>query len=155
MLSEEAIQENYALFKKYIYGYIKRDGVTNLLNWLDTTDICYAPATTKYYGVYPTSLPRDAFNNDNFQDGLSFSINFKAAFYEDMRPEILFDFNKLSKPIFGAAKYRIDVYNDIFMRHDGRAAKAAAVYMVQGDKRALQNPNQYYYKLVWKGDDTV
>ena len=53
MLSEEAIQENYALFKKYIYGYIKRDGVNDLLNWLDTTDICYAPATTKYYGVYP------------------------------------------------------------------------------------------------------
>lgn len=126
-----------------IYKFIVDEDMETIIYW------------GKYYGVYPTSLPRDAFNNDNFQDGLSFSINFKAAFYEDMRPEILFDFNKVSKEMFDSCTHRIDIYNDSLMRFDGRAAKSAMVYIVQGDRRANQNPNQYYYKLVWKGDDTV
>ena len=57
--------------------------------------------------------------------------------------------------MFDSCNHRIDIYNDSLMRHDGRAAKSAMVYIVQGDRRANQNPNQYYYKLVWKGDDTV
>ena len=126
-----------------IYKFIVDEDMETILYW------------GKYYGVYPVSLPRDAFNNDNFQDGLSFSINFKAAFYEDMRPEILFDFNRLSKEVFDSCKYRIDIYNDALGRMDGRAVKAAMVYTVTGDPRAQQNPNQYYYKLVWRGDDTV
>ena len=131
-----------------IYKFIVDEDMETIIYW------------GKYYGVYPTSLPRDTFSSNNFQEGLSFSINFKAAFYEDMKPEILFDFNNLSKPVFDNCKYRIDIYNDIMMRHDGRAAKAALVYKVTSknnpnDARAQQNPNGYYYKLVWKGDDTA
>lgn len=51
-LTEEAIQNNYNKFKKYLKGYIQRDGIDNLIGWLDTTDIATMPATTKYHGVY-------------------------------------------------------------------------------------------------------
>ena len=126
-----------------VYKFIVDEDMETIIYW------------GKYYGVYPTSLPRDAFNSDNFADGLTFSINFKAAFYEDMRPEILYDFNNTAKPMFDNCKYRIDVCNDVFMRADGRAAKSAMVYRVENDKRAALNPNKYYYKLVWRGDETT
>lgn len=51
-LTEEIIQSNYNKFKKYLKGYITRDGIDNLIAWLDTTDIATMPATTKYHGVY-------------------------------------------------------------------------------------------------------
>ena len=127
-----------------VYKFIVDEDMESIIYW------------GKYYGVYPTSLPRDAFSNTNFQDGLSFTINFKAAFYEDMRPEILYDFNATSKEMFdNYSKHRIDVYNNAIGRSDGRAAKSAMVFRCVGDKRANQNPNKYYYKLVWKGDDVV
>ena len=52
MLTEEVIQNNYNKFKKYLKGYIQRDGIDSLIGWLDTTDIATMPATTKYHGVY-------------------------------------------------------------------------------------------------------
>ena len=48
-----------------IYKFIVDEDMETIIYW------------GKYYGVYPTSLPRDAFSNSNFQDGLTFSINFK------------------------------------------------------------------------------
>ena len=126
-----------------IYKFIVDEDMETILYW------------GKYYGVYPTSLPRDAFNSSNFQDGLSFSINFKAAFYEDMRPEILYDFNTLGRELYNKCPYRIDIWNDVMGRTDNRAAKVAYVQKVTTDKRAQQNPNGYYYKLAWKGEDTV
>lgn len=47
------------------------------------------------WGLYPTSCPREAFSDPNFSDGLTFSVNFEAAFIEDMNPIILYQFNKL------------------------------------------------------------
>ena len=47
------------------------------------------------WGLFPTSCPREAFSDPNFSDGLTFSVNFEAAFIEDMNPTILYQFNKL------------------------------------------------------------
>lgn len=47
------------------------------------------------WGVIPTSCPREAFQDANFTEGLSFTVNFEAAFIEDMNPRILYDFNRL------------------------------------------------------------
>lgn len=47
------------------------------------------------WGLYPTSCPREAFSDPNFSEGLTFSVNFEAAFIEDMNPIILYQFNKL------------------------------------------------------------
>lgn len=56
MLTEEQIGKNYSKFKKYLKGYINRDGVDKLIEWLDTTDIAIAPASTKYHGAYAGGL---------------------------------------------------------------------------------------------------
>ena len=47
------------------------------------------------WGLFPTSCPREAFSDPNFSDGLTFSVNFEAAFIEDMNPIILYQFNKM------------------------------------------------------------
>lgn len=48
-----------------------------------------------YCGCMWTSLPRDSFNDANFDDGLKYAIDGKAAFVLDMNPIILGHFNSL------------------------------------------------------------
>lgn len=49
----------------------------------------------KYFGVYPKTLPRDTFGSlDSGQ--LKLSIDFKASFVIDNRPDIIQDFNQVS-----------------------------------------------------------
>ena len=48
-----------------------------------------------YCGVIWTSLPRDSFNSPEFDDGIRYAIDGKAAFVEDMNPLIITDFNNL------------------------------------------------------------
>lgn len=43
------VEKNYAKFKKYIQNYIKREGVNEFLEWLDSSDMRVAPASTKYH----------------------------------------------------------------------------------------------------------
>ena len=105
----------------------------------------------KYYGVYPTSLPRDTFTNTDFNNGIVYNINFKAAFYEDMNPEILYDFNDLTKEIYTNDLFDIEVYNSTLGRVDTRSATAAKVVRYVSDF----SPKGYEYKLKWKGDRRV
>lgn len=109
----------------------------------------------KMYGVTPMSLPRDVFSNPNFDSGLSYSINFKAAFYEDMRPEILGDFNVLSAKYFKSLPYYITPYNGEIDKSDMRVAKAAFVYKDTSSATAKRSPHGYVYKLKWKGDSVL
>lgn len=55
------------------------------------------------WGAYPVSVPRDAFSQP-INDGLSFSVDFKAAFIDDMDPTILSDFNKLTEKLWKECK---------------------------------------------------
>ena len=105
----------------------------------------------KFYGVMPKSLPRDSFSTANFDNGLSYSVDFKAAFFEDMKPEIIYDFNHLSKNFYDSQKYRIDIHNDVLDRPDNRPATAAYIERVS----SKNSPTKYLYKLRWKGSDTV
>lgn len=43
-------------FKSIVKENIRRDGVDNLLNWLDSTDFYTSPASTKFHGNYPSGL---------------------------------------------------------------------------------------------------
>lgn len=52
----------------------------------------------KLTGVYPKSVPRDAFSDMPDNGALRFSVQFKAQFVEDMDPRILVDFNTLTLP---------------------------------------------------------
>ena len=109
----------------------------------------------KMYGVVPKSLPRDVFGNPNFDNGLSYSIDFSAAFYEDMNPNIIADFNALSKPWYDSCKYEIGIYNQDLDRVDRRAALAAYIVKDTESKTAQRSTTGYVYKLKWKGNDTV
>ena len=53
-----------------------------------------------YWGVFFKSLPRDVFSNTEFNGGITYSIDCRAAFFDDMDPLILSDFNALT------SKYR-------------------------------------------------
>lgn len=55
-----------------------------------------------FWGVYPTSTPRETFSDPLFSEGLTFSVSFKAAFMEDMNPVILKQFNQLMQPLLTA-----------------------------------------------------
>ena len=127
--------------KKYIMNKILHDQFS-IYKFIVDEDMETIIYWGKYYGVYPTSLPRNAFSDGNFQDGITFNINFKAAFYEDMRPEILQDFNYISETTFkDECRYYVDIYNSATRRNDGRCARSALVQRVSGDARAQQNPN--------------
>lgn len=148
--------------KKYITNHILHDqfAIYKFIVDEDMETIIY---WGKMYGVFPVSLPREVFSSPNWDNGLSYSINFRAAFYEDMKPEIISDFNNISAPIYNACKYKIDVYNPSLGRVDNRPAKAAYIeqvfntakrdYNVKKSVSANNSPSGYLYKLRWKGDD--
>ena len=109
----------------------------------------------KMYGVFPKSLPRDTFSTANFDDGIKYSVDFKAAFYEDMKPDILADFNKLSANLYNQQPYQIYPYNITTGAADTRPAKAAAVIKDTTSALARSAPGGYVYKLKWRGSDTL
>lgn len=137
-------------FKKYIEDRVIHDqfSVYKFLVDEDMETIIYYG---KYYGVMPMSLPRDVFSEGKFDNGISYSISFKAAFFEDMRPDILADFNNLSKSYYDAQTRRIDVYNDVLGMIDNRPAKAAYIEKVSSSI----SPTGFLYKLRWRGSDNV
>lgn len=124
-----------------IYKFLVADDMETIIYW------------GKMFGVMPKSLPRDVFSNPEFDNGLSYSIDFKAAFYEDMKPEILSDFNNLSRDLYNSQTYQINIYNQIFGRTDTRPAKAAAIVIDRTSAAAQRSPTGYLYKLKWRGSD--
>lgn len=127
---------NKILYDKYsIYKFlVDEDG---------ETIVYYA----KFYGVTSKSLPRDTFSNTQFDGGITYSIEFNAAFFEDMNPFIIKEFNNLSENFYNALPYQIDIHNHILDRVDNRSARAA--YIVEEDSK---NYGHKVYKIKWKGD---
>lgn len=68
-----------------IYKFLVDEDASTIIYWC------------KYTGVYPKSLPRETFATSSFDNGLSYSINFRASFFEDMNPDTLAEFNELYK----------------------------------------------------------
>ena len=170
LVKPEYIRDKILYDQMAVYKFVLDMDMETILYW------------GKYYGVTPMSLPRDTFSSDTFDNGLSYSIQFKAQFYEDMKPEILQDFNFLNRPIFGEPKidrktkqeyysydsdpsgqgyektstsglYDLRPYNPVLGRVDNRPAVAAYVQKNTTGPRADQSPNGYVYKLHWRGVD--
>lgn len=137
-----------APYKDYILNKVLHDQYS-IYKFIVDEDFETIVYYAKYYGVKSKSLPRDVFNSTDYSAGLTYSIDFNAAFFEDMNPYILADFNNLSKNYYDNRKYQVDVHNTVFDRPDGRTAKAAYVVRVT-DTNA---PGLYSYKLRWRGDD--
>lgn len=103
----------------------------------------------KYWGVMPLSLPRDVFSSNQYDEGLSLSISFKAAFFDDMDPLILSDFNSLGYDNWTNGLYDIPIYNQGLHRVDTRTCTAARIFV----KKSLSHPGGYKYLLKWRGRD--
>ena len=105
----------------------------------------------KLYGVMPMNLPREVFSTADLSNGLSYTITFKAAFFEDMRKDILMDFNSLSYSFCGQNidnMYQYETYNSDVGMGDYRPAKYAFIEKYTNP----DSPSGYVYKLKWKGD---
>lgn len=154
-----------------IYKFLVDEDMETLVYWC------------KLYGVMPMNLPRDVFSTADFSNGLSYTINFKAAFFEDMRKDILIDFNNLAKTYnYGttnallistigskaeaaaasrAGRYQLETYNSDTHTGDYRPAKSAyiAKYRRSSAPNSPSGPGKYepkwVYKLKWKGDDSI
>jgi len=130
----------------------------------------------KYYGVKSLNLPRDVFNSTSYDNGISYSVDFDAAFVEDSNPLILADFNALAYDYFKAQPNVIPVFNVSKGEVDMRTAKCAIVvrekngssvsqivgkdsskdFSYNGKGKLLSHvPGGVVYKLKWKGDQTV
>ena len=108
-----------------------------------------AVAPDSFYIMNRVIHDQFAISNATFDNGISYSIDFQAAFYEDMVPDILSDFNALSREYYNSLPYQINIYNTVLGMSDGRPAKAAIVKLVESKK----SPTGYVYKLKWKGDE--
>lgn len=67
-----------------------------------------------FWGVFPINSPRETFGEPTFPDGLTFSIDFKSAFMEDMDPRILAEFNDLMSPLISNKNNWIPVVRQSF-----------------------------------------
>ena len=112
-----------------VYKFVVDEDMSTILYW------------AYFWGVIPTSYPRDAFSDPTFNDGLTFSINFEAAFIDDLNPSILGNFNylmglkllthpdsswddiiypknKLKEKISGTKELSIDRYKEIMIDNE-------------------------------------
>lgn len=156
--------ERKVLHDQYsIYKFVVGEDRETLLYW------------AKYYGVKSKSLPRDVFNSNTFDNGLSYSIDFNAAFVEDMNPQILADFNALSYKLWKEQDYNLEVHDMNFDLADNRPARCAIIvreengkkdFTLVGSKKTvikdpinseekkltkLKNHGGYCYKIKWRG----
>lgn len=153
----------YMLFKTYdVYEQLKRIGMVAPMNnyvrnkvlhdqisvfkFIVDEDLSTIIHFSKLTGVFPVSLPRDTFSSSDFANGLTFSVNFKAAFVEDMEPLIISDFNELMKGYknnFGATKI---IDNGAFSRTWAKGAYITTNNVVNDVTGYTRNR----YKFIWK-----
>ena len=106
----------------------------------------------KLTGVFFSDVPRGDFG-DPAQDGFKFSLSFHAQFVEDSNPNILTDFNILTKNI---PKSPIQVYNNNIHAVNNKWAGLPYVIKVNSgsDKRAAkvarEDHGDYIYLLKWR-----
>ena len=123
-----------------IYKFIVAEDMETILYW------------AYLWGVYPTSCPRESFEDPAFTNGLTFSVNFNAAFIEDMNPLILYQFNKLMS--MNPAARNIDNYvpitkdNSFGDGHYGKSIDGSLLSAALVDGRRI-NREDHKYRLRW------
>lgn len=97
----------------------------------------------KYWGVFPTSIPRSSFG-DGMQDGvLKIPVNFKCQWVEDSDPSILSDFNKVINSELSKYNKDIPIYDSSKGMINGQWANIP--YIVSSTLN-----NRRVYKLKWR-----
>lgn len=122
------IHDQMALFK-FIVG---EDGET-LIYW------------AKMWGVYPKGVPRNAFSDLSSGDSLKISVSFKAQFVDDMDPNILVDFNRLTIPNgLPSIKKILPIYDKSIGRVSGEWAGNPFITKTNNAKLGIDQ-----YKFKW------
>lgn len=104
----------------------------------------------KLWGVFFKSVPRDAFSDMKPDGGLTYAVDFEAAFVDDMNPTILTDFNTIVSPYMGNTSV-LPVYNTKKRMIDGRWASIPYVAKVKkGSNWNGPNSMKHSYKLKWR-----
>lgn len=111
-----------------VYKIIVGEDMETIIHW------------TKFWGVYPTSIPRSAFGED--RDGpLSFSVSFTSQFMEDMEPTILSDFNAVAATKKGKYNKDIPIYKNDMV--NGEWCNVPHIVSAKLNGRSV-------YKLKWR-----
>ena len=117
---------------KFVVG---EDGMT-LVYWAKLT------------GVYPTNVPRDAFDDMSNQEGQKLTVNFKAQFVRDMDPTILSEFNRIAlKADYYKNKSEMPLFNSTTKMIDGEWSSMPFIKQINGNSEIEK---MMRYKLVWK-----
>ena len=130
-LQNKVLHDQFAIYK-----FIVDEDMTTILYYC------------KYYGVVPKNMPRDVFSNVNFENGITYTVNFHAQFFEDVDPKIIADFNGWMLN-YNKAYSPNSNYLDIMFRtqnnflfpvtksgnRDNRPASTAFVYRDQNDNK--------------------
>lgn len=123
-----------------VYKFIVGEDGESLIYWAKLT------------GVYPTSVPRDSFSELSPGD-IKFSVSFKAAFVEDMNPDILIDF---SRTVTFRNRSTLPIYNTKYGIIEGEWS--ISPYIAYNNKLSSKgNSSKLPWKLKWRraedGDD--
>lgn len=106
----------------------------------------------KLWGVFIKSVPRDAFSDLKAENGITYSVDFEAAFVDDMNPAILKDFNNLVLDYAKGTQY-LPIYNKEKRMIDGRLPKLPFVTKIERFRDLTwvdPSSMQYKYKLTWR-----
>lgn len=104
----------------------------------------------KLWGAFPKSVPRDSFSDMKTEGGLTYAVEFEAAFLDDLDPVILTDFNDLTYNYIKSTK-DLPVFNFSKGIVDGRWATMPVI--VRANRPTNWNgPSdmKYSYKLKWR-----
>lgn len=134
------------VYDSYIYNKILDDQMAayKIIVGEDGETIVY---WAKLWGVYPKSVPRDAFSDlSGTTNGLRFSVNFHSIFVDDMDPTILAEFNELT-----LVNNQIPTFDQILPYYDlkngGIVADWAGAPFVIREPNSISNA---IYKLEWR-----
>lgn len=116
--------------------------------WVSLDDMKTITYFSYFTGVIPLSVPRDSFSNSTFSDGLTFSINFKTAFVDDMDPKIIYDFNRLVYPYYSSLTKDILPYDVINDQVNGELVNCP--YIVVNNNPTSEYNGKKRYELVWR-----
>lgn len=81
-------------YRNYIFNKVLHDQF-GIYKFIVSDDMETIVHYSYFCGCFFSSLPRDSFNDANFDEGVKYAIDIKCAFMEDMNPMILSDFNNL------------------------------------------------------------
>ena len=150
-IDQAPVDKNGRCFSYYIRNKILHDqfSIYKFIVEDDGETIIYY---AKLWGVFFKNVPRDAFSDMKVDGGLTYAIEFEAAFIDDMNPTILSDFNTLISPYLKGTK-NLPIYNSDKRMIDGTWATIPKITKVFTERNKTWNgPKnmQYCYKLKWR-----